>query len=141
MSGSSFSPAELPALVLAYLGDVVWEAYVRRRLVKEAGIRVTARALHEKALKMVSATAQASVLKSFEGALSEEEITVMKRGRRTRARRSNRPSTMSEYRNSTGFEALLGYLDLKGEESRLDELMGLAFDLEAAEYGRNETGE
>jgi len=141
LSASSFAPAELPALVLAYLGDVVWEAYVRRRLVKEAGIRVTARALHEKALKMVSATAQASVLKDFEGALTDEELAVMKRGRRTRPRRANRPSTMSEYRNSTGFEALLGYLDLKGEESRLDELMGLAYDLEIAGYEGDKTGE
>ena len=131
MSGSSFKPCEISALALAYLGDAVWEAYVRRRLIYEEGISVTARSLHTKALKLVSATGQAGLLREFEKHLTEEELAVMKRGRRTRARRSNHPSTMSEYRNSTGFEALLGYLDLSERHDRLAELMDKAYELES----------
>lgn len=131
MSAGDFKPSELPALVLAYLGDVVWEAYVRRRLINEAGISSTSGGLHRSALKLVSAGAQASVLDSFSALLTEEELAVLKRGRRARARRPNRPASMSEYRNSTGFEALLGYLDLCGRNERLNELMDRAFELES----------
>lgn len=130
MSGSEFKPSELSALALAYLGDVVWEAYVRRRLVREAGITCTARGLHSSALKLVSAEAQASMMADFEKSLNEEELAVLKRGRRARPGRARRPSSMSEYRRSTGFEALLGYLDLSGRDERLDQLMSLAFELE-----------
>lgn len=133
MSGNSFKPCEISALALAYLGDAVWEAYVRRRLISEEGISVTARSLHTKALKLTSATGQAGLLGEFERLLTEEELAVMKRGRRTRARRSNRPSTMSEYRNSTGFEALLGYLELSDRQARLAELMDKAYELERAD--------
>ncbi len=130
MSAGEFKPSELPALVLAYLGDVIWEAYVRRRLVLEQGIGSTAKGLHNAALKLVSAGAQASMLVNFEALLTEEELAVLKRGRRARARRANRPSTMSEYRKSTGFEALLGYLDLSCRKERLEELMASAYELE-----------
>jgi ribonuclease-3 family protein len=137
LSASEFKASELSALVLAYLGDAVWEGYVRRRLINESGISSTARALHNAALKLVSAGAQAAVLKEFGATLTGEELAIMKRGRRTRARRQNRPSSMSEYRNSTGFEALLGYLDISGSQDRLNELMSLAFDLEM-QHGRKE---
>lgn len=137
MSAGEFKPSELPALVLAYLGDVVWEAYVRRRLIAEAGISSTSGGLHKQALLLVSAEAQASVLDEFSELLSEEELAVMKRGRRARARRSNRPASMSEYRNSTGFEALLGYLDLCARRDRLEELMDKAFLLERGKMEGN----
>jgi ribonuclease-3 family protein len=70
------------------------------------------------------------MLVNFEALLTEEELAVLKRGRRARARRANRPSTMSEYRKSTGFEALLGYLDLSCRKERLEELMASAYELE-----------
>jgi ribonuclease-3 family protein len=130
LSASEFKPSELSALVLAYLGDVVWEAFVRRRLVLEMGISSTAKRLHTAALGLVSAGAQAAMLNDFEALLTEEELAVLKRGRRARARRQNRPATMSEYRNSTGFETLLGFLDLSGRKDRLAQLMESAFELE-----------
>lgn len=130
LSAADYHPRELPALVLAYLGDAVWEAYVRRRLIDDAGFAVTAGSLHRSALRRVSAAAQASMLKPFEDKLTEEELSILKRGRRSRAKRSRTPSSMSEHRNSTGFEALLGYLELCGSRQRLEELMDLAYRLE-----------
>ena len=74
MSGNSYKLCEISALALAYLGDAVWEAYVRRRLIEEEGISVTARSLHTKALKLVSATGQAGLLREFEKLLTDKAL-------------------------------------------------------------------
>ncbi len=116
----------LPPLVLAYVGDAYFTLYVRTRLLSYEQNKV--RVLHDCDAKMVSAVMQARAYKALEATLSEEEIAVVKRGRNAKSS-VPKSATVAEYRYSTGFEALLGYLYLKEDYRRLVELVSQAFDV------------
>jgi len=117
-------PADLPALVLAYLGDVVYELAVREYLISTGLVKVSR--LHCEVVKYVNAGAQARILRSLEGSLSEEEAAVARRGRNARSPHTPRGVDVIEYRHSTALESLVGYLYLKGDAARLCEIMALA---------------
>jgi ribonuclease-3 family protein len=114
------NPKELPPLVWAYVGDAVFELYVRWYLVNQGLVKVDK--LHSKASSLVNGVAQADFLRQLEETLTAEEKTIVKRGRNTK---SHVPKNIGvcEYRLSTGFEALLGYLFLLGEKKRLREII------------------
>ena len=108
-------------LVLAYLGDAVYELYVREHLIKNGLCKV--KDLQQSSVKWVSANAQARILyelldKNF---LKEEEIDVMKRGRNAHSHQ-NRKTDIITYKKATGFETLVGYLYFN-DKARLEELM------------------
>jgi ribonuclease-3 family protein len=111
----------LNPLVLAYLGDAVYELFVRCGLVARGYTRVGL--LHQEATNLVRATCQARFLHEIEGSLTEEEIRVMKRGRNAKSGHVPRSAEVVEYRWSTGFESLIGYLYLKGRFERLEEIL------------------
>ena len=121
--------AETSPLVLAYLGDAVWELYVRNRFVCKSGPRSKANTLHRESLKMVNAEIQAQIVKYIDSILTEEERDVVRRGRNVRPAHPTRPGVYAQYRQSTGFEALIGFLFVKDDEKRLEELMDYAFKL------------
>lgn len=110
----------LPPLVLAYVGDAVYELCVRTALVASGGARV--RELHRRAVGLVRAEAQAEGLRKLEGFLTPDEETIVRRGRNAKSGMYPRHATVLEYRHSTGFEALLGVLFLRGELERLKEI-------------------
>jgi ribonuclease-3 family protein len=116
----------LPPLVLAYIGDAYFNLYVRTKLLffEQSKVRV----LHLHGAKIVSATMQAFALKQLEPLLSEAEAGIVRRGRNAK---SNVPksASVSDYRYSTGFEALMGFLYLRGDHQRLDQLASQAFTL------------
>lgn len=112
-------PRQLSPLVLAYVGDAVFELYVRTHLVSQ-GARV--QDLHKAAVHFVQAKAQAEIVHAWEPLLSEEEKTIVRRGRNARSTLP-RNASVADYRYSTGFEALLGYLYLSGRRERLLELL------------------
>ncbi len=114
----------LHPLVLAYIGDAFFNLYVRTRLLAFEQNRV--RVLHGYGAKMVSATLQAQALREMEGRLSEDELAVVRRGRNAKST-VPKSASVGDYRASTGFEALLGFLYLSGEEARLAALAGDAF--------------
>lgn len=116
---SEYSPA-----LLAYIGDAVYELYVRTCLVAEGNRRV--RDVHRDTVSLVKAASQARLLREIAPQLSEEEKAVMMRGRNTRITHFPRSANPGEYRLSTGLEALIGYLYLKGEEERLKSWVRLA---------------
>lgn len=119
------APAErLHPLVLAYIGDAFFNLYVRTRLLRYEQNKV--RVLHGHGSKMVSATLQAHALKKLEPQLSEAELDVVRRGRNAKST-VPKSASVSDYRYSTGFEALLGCLYLNGEEDRLWDIAGQAF--------------
>lgn len=120
-------PGDLPALVLAYVGDAVYELAVRSRLVGTGLTRVNR--LHSEAVKYVNAGAQAKILKRIEDSLTEEEFIVVRRGRNAKSAHTPQGAGVLEYRHSTAMEALIGYLYLKGDAARLDEIMALAFEV------------
>ena len=107
-------------LTLAYVGDAVYEIIVRTTLVKEGNCPVNQ--LHRKASALVKASAQAEAVRRIEPVLTEEEKNVYRRGRNAHSPTMAKHATMTDYRHATGFEALLGYLYLKGDVERLLEL-------------------
>lgn len=122
-------PGELPALVLAYVGDAVYELAVRGHLVNAGLVKVNR--LHSEAVKYVNAAAQARVLKHLETILTGEEAAVVRRGRNAKPPHTPRGPGVLEYRHSTAFESLIGYLYLKGDAARLQEI--LCASIKAAE--------
>lgn len=120
-------PSDYSPLVLAYMGDSVYEQYVRSRIIAEH-CDLPAHKLHLAAIKYVSAEAQSRSIGEIEPMLTEEELGVYKRGRNAKSPTSAKNASIGEYRRATGFEALIGYLYLKKSNERLDEIMKTAFD-------------
>ena len=114
-------PTQLGPLVLAYIGDTVFDLYVRTRLVLSTGL--TAHGLHMEAAKRVCASAQAESFRRIEPMLTEEELAVFKRGRNGHMGTIPKNASIGDYRSATGLEAVIGWLYLKGEDARLNELM------------------
>lgn len=112
------------ALSLAYIGDCIYEIYVRSFLLSESDHRVND--LHKKATKYVCASAQSEFYHRIEGMLTEEEAAVFHRGRNTKSH-PPKNAQMADYRNATGVETLLGYLYLQNQEERISELMKYLF--------------
>ena len=93
-------------LVLAYIGDGIYELVIRSLLV--GGGNAQAGRLHRKASQLVNAGAQADMLERIRGELTEEELHVFKRGRNANSPTVAKHATVSDYRKATGFEALMG---------------------------------
>lgn len=113
-------------LTLAYLGDAVFELIVRTVLVERRNTQPEK--LHKAATKIVKAETQAVMAELLKDSLTEEELAVYKRGRNAKAVTRAKNATMSEYRRATGFEALMGWLYLKGETERMMELIHLGIE-------------
>ena len=116
---------QLSGTVLAYVGDAVEELYVRDALI-ELGVTDTAR-FNELSRLFVTARAQSEAYAAAEPYLTEDELSIMKRGRNASVTHRPKNQTQSDYRRATGFEALLGYLHLCGEEERAHELFRAAY--------------
>lgn len=114
---------QLHPILLAYIGDVVFSLYVRMRFLPAAS---HVRVIHDLGSKAVSAVYQAKALEALMPELTEEEIAVVKRGRNTK---STVPKSASvyEYRMSTAFEALIGWLFLREENDRMEEILNKSF--------------
>nr|WP_051527237.1 ribonuclease III domain-containing protein [[Eubacterium] cellulosolvens] len=120
-----FDIKQYSPLTLAYIGDCIYELVVRTKVVREANEAVNR--LHRKASALVKAEAQSAMIGIFEerGILTEEEQRVYKRGRNAKAYTHAKNASIQEYRRATGFEAVFGYLYLKGDMERLLELAGI----------------
>ena len=112
-------------LTLAYIGDAAYELVVRTFLVDQGNSRPDK--LHRKASSMVKAAAQAAMAEALKDSLTEEELSVYRRGRNAKSPTMAKNASMSDYRKATGFEALMGYLYLKGEQKRLIDLVYAVF--------------
>ena len=120
----SYSP-----LTLAYIGDGVYELIIRTILVKKGNCPVNR--LHKKASSLVKAGAQSAIMEVIEKELTEEELSVYRRGRNAHSPTMAKHATMADYRRATGFEALMGYLYLKEDYTRMLTLvrMGIGEDI------------
>ena len=108
-------------LTLAYIGDGVYELVIRTVLVKKGNCPVNQ--LHRKASSLVKAASQSAMMEFIEPMLTEEEHSVYRRGRNAHSPTMAKHATMADYRRATGFEALMGYLYLKDDFSRIIELV------------------
>lgn len=121
---SATQAGRMPPLALAYLGDAVYELYVRYRLLQ--GPVLPPAALHRQAVQRVRASAQASVLRQWLSILKDDEEEVARRGRNARVQVPPGADAADQH-YSTAFEALIGYLYLVGRRERLEELLETAF--------------
>ena len=116
---------QLPgSLELAYLGDTLWDLFVREELVRTGG---RMRDLHRAAVARVNAGAQSRALARIETELTDEETAVVRRARNAR-QTPPRHADPAEYCRATALEALFGYLYLTGRSERMRELMLRAED-------------
>lgn len=113
----------LSSLALAHVGDAVFELMVRSWLAD--GGKITSGSLHKDTVNIVNAAAQASFIKLLEPVLTDEELGVFKRGRNTRVNSVPKHMSIADYHAATGFEALFGWLWLKGDKDRLNELFNI----------------
>lgn len=108
-------------LALAYMGDCVYELFIRTMLVTANNDKPNH--YHKKASALVKAEAQANLIKKLEPILTEEEHAVYKRGRNAKSFTTAKHATVIDYRMATGFEALIGYLYLKKDLKRIVDLI------------------
>lgn len=118
---------EFSPLVLAYIGDAVYELMIRSILVSRGNRPVNK--LNKDATSLVKAAAQSEIVKLISDNLSEEEYTVFKRGRNSSPHTMAKNASMSDYKYATGFEALIGFLYLDNRCDRALELIKLGIDL------------
>lgn len=115
----------LSPLVLAFIGDSVYDLYIRTRIVSKGNRPVYF--LHRECVKYVKAKPQANVLKKIYNTLTEEEKDIVRRGRNAKSATVPKNADIQDYRLATAFEALIGYLYLTNNAKRLSEILELSF--------------
>lgn len=123
MCGDFMNILEINVLVLAYLGDTIYENYVRKYLINKGIANVND--LQKEAVNYVSAKSQSMYLKKMMDGnfLSNEELDVVKRARNYKTTSHPKNCDIITYKYATGLEALIGYLNLKENIERIDEIM------------------
>ncbi len=118
---NSYSP-----LSLAFLGDSVYDTYVREYLLKKANM--PAAKLHSAKIRLVCAEFQSEIFEIFLDKLTGHELSVMKRGRNATGNTVPKHADAAQYRRATAVECLFGYLYITGQLERLDELFESVID-------------
>lgn len=128
-------------LALAYIGDCVFELLIRTMLVSKGNTSV--HKYHQRASAVVNAHSQADIIDALEPELTEEERTVLKRGKNSKPATMAKNATAKEYKAATGMEAVLGYLYLTNQYGRLIELMKKSLKIWEEQHGEAfpQTGE
>ena len=120
------SPRQLSPLVLAYIGDSIFDLVVKTMIVTRGNTQVNK--MNKEASSIVKAEAQSKMIGFLEDRLTEEEKSIYKRGRNAKSYTSAKNASISDYRRATGFEALMGYLYMSGNYERMCGLIKEALD-------------
>ncbi len=112
---------QMSPLIWAYMGDCIYERYVREYLVTNT--KYKPHKLHIEATKIVKASAQAYILHELEKELSNDEKEIVRRTRNTQNHHLPKNATVQEYMYATAFEGLIGYLYLTKQKERLEEIL------------------
>lgn len=110
-------------IALAFEGDAVYSLYIRRHLIFQGQTKPNQ--LHRLATRYVSAKAQASLIEKMlnQEVLTEKELDIYKRGRNAHSHTKAKNTDVITYKMSTGFEAVMGYLHMTEDLTRLEELI------------------
>ncbi|MFB0918217.1 MAG: ribonuclease III domain-containing protein [Clostridiaceae bacterium] len=130
---------QLNPLNLAFIGDAVFEVFIRERVFEEY-MNSSIVVLHRNSVKYVRAESQSFVMGRIEEMLDETEDSFYKRGRNMKSGHAPKNASIADYRRATGFECLLGYLHLSGQIDRLNEIMEYAAEIIEKELISDETG-
>lgn len=114
-------PSQLSPLVLAYIGDSIYDLVIKTWVIEQGNMQVNK--LNKKTSSIVKAESQSAMIGVIEPMLSEHEEVVYKRGRNAKSYTSAKNASIGDYRRATGFEALMGYLYLSGQYERMMELV------------------
>lgn len=117
---------QMSPLTWAYVGDSVYEQYIRTYLINTTKLKP--HELHIKAIKYVKAKAQADILQDLEEILTEEEKDIVRRGRNTQTHHIAKNASVQDYMYSTAFEALIGYLYLTKQDERLSQVLSVSIN-------------
>ena len=113
-------------LALAYIGDGIFDLVIRSIVVGKGN--TGANKLHQRTSQVVKASSQSAMIERLIPYLTEEELSIYKRGRNAKSPTMAKNATMSDYRRATGFEALMGYLYLDDKFERLVELIKIGLN-------------
>lgn len=119
--GAGRDVKEAAPLALAFIGDTVYDLYVRTHLLDT--LSATPHKLHLAAAKCVCAAGQAAAFRRVEAELTQEELTQYKRGRNAHSGTLPKNASVADYHTASGFEALIGWLYLSGQDARMTQLM------------------
>lgn len=123
----NFSESEInnmAPLVLAYIGDAVYEVFIRTLLISKGNIPV--HKLHKLSIEYVKAKAQSDIVHRIMDKLNPDELDVVRRGRNAKSGTIPKNADVGEYKYATGFESLIGYLYLRKDNDRLMEVLKMA---------------
>ena len=118
---------EIDSKALAYVGDAIYELYIREYIVNSSREQVSK--MHRKTVKYVSAKAQAKIIENIMEELTEKEIDIFKRGRNAVANTIPKNTDVITYKIATGFESLVGYLYMAKENDRLQYLINKSIEI------------
>ena len=119
------------SLTLAYIGDAVYEVFIRTKLVEDTDKKVNH--LNKLAKDFVTAKSQSAIIEKLMPEFTEEETAVYLRGRNAKIYSKSKNSDLKEYHSATGFEAVIGYLYLTKNEERLNFILNKVVEKEESE--------
>ena len=125
-NADNIHPREYSPLALAYIGDTVYDLFIRTKVIAKGNRHVTE--MHKESVSFVKAHSQSVSAYALESELTEDELRVLKWGRNAKSNTTPKNADVTEYRMATGFETLVGYLYLSGEDERLSYLLEIAYN-------------
>ena len=135
MSGRFFKMeyTQLNGLALAYIGDAIYEVYIRKHIMSLGTTKVNM--MHKMVVNYTSGNAQAEIIHYYleNELLTDEELSYFKRGRNSHIKSNRKNIDLKDYLDATGFEALIGYLYLSDNKTRLEELINIAIEVRKGE--------
>ena len=123
----------IPPLLLAYIGDAVYELAVRQHLLRSGVVKMDQ--LHTAAVSYVNAGRQSQLVEEIAPLLTPEQREVYRHGRNAKSGHQPPHATVGQYRRATGLEALIGYLHLTGDQAQLDRIFSVLFQGEPLQSG------
>ena len=125
-NADNIHPREYSPLALAYIGDTVYDLFIRTKVIAKGNRHLTE--MHKESVSFVKAHSQSVSAYALENELTEDELRVLKWGRNAKSNTTPKNADVTEYRMATGFETLVGYLYLLGEDERLSYLLEIAYN-------------
>lgn len=125
-SDKKLDPHTYNPLALAYIGDTVYDLFIRTKVLEQGNRHVTQ--MHKTAVSYVNAHSQCVSIRAIENILTEEELRVLKWGRNAKSNTVPKNADVGDYRMATGFETLLGFLYLSDKADRLETIMNAAYE-------------
>lgn len=125
-SDKTLSCADYNPLAVAYIGDTVYDLFIRTKIVEKGNKQVTN--MHKEAVKFVNATAQAKCAEMIEPFLSEKELHLIRWGKNAKSASVPKNANVKDYHIATGFEVLIGGLYISNQTERLEEILNIAYE-------------